>query len=87
MVLTGRRVSLSCPQYAQRKRTYQPAVGFRGVGHQVINNTVGDAPHCGMLGGGNDVSTEPISAEIAKLRARRYCTEIHASTATMWSVM
>ena len=45
-------------QYAQRKRTYQPAVGFRGVGHQVINNTVGDAPHCGMLGGGNDMLFE-----------------------------
>ena len=72
MALTGRRVfAFVCPQYAQRKRTYQPAVGFRGVGHQVINNTVGDAPHCGMLGGGNDVSTEPISAEIANLRARR----------------
>ena len=41
--------------YAQRKRTYQPAVGWSGVGHQVINNTISDAPHCGILGGGNDM--------------------------------
>ena len=41
-------------QYARRKRTYQPAIGWHGVGGIVANNTMSNAPHCGILGGGND---------------------------------
>jgi hypothetical protein len=45
-------------KFAQCKRTYQPAVGWHGVGHSVINNTITDAPHCGILGGGNNMLFE-----------------------------
>jgi hypothetical protein len=45
----------SITQYARRKRTYQPAVGWSGVGHRVIDNMISDAPHTAILGGGNDM--------------------------------
>jgi hypothetical protein len=48
----------SMTKFAQCKRTYQPAVGWHGVGHSIINNTITDAPHCGILGGGNDMLFE-----------------------------
>lgn len=48
----------SMTKFAQCKRTYQPAVGWGGVGHSVINNSISNAPHCGILGGGNDMLFE-----------------------------
>lgn len=48
----------SMTKFAQCKRTYQPAVGWHGVGHSITNNTITDAPHCGILGGGNDMLFE-----------------------------
>ena len=52
--MVGNNVSL----YARRKRTYQPAVGWHGVGGLVANNTISDAPHVGILGGGNEYMFE-----------------------------
>lgn len=40
--------------YGRWKRTYQPGVGFGGVGVQFLGNKVGYAPHIGMTGSGND---------------------------------
>ena len=47
-------VGCSFTQYARFCRTYQAGIAWGGVGNAFINNTVGDAPHTGMLGGGND---------------------------------
>ena len=33
-------------------RTYRPAVGFNGCGHYVANNSIFNAPHTGLQGGG-----------------------------------
>ena len=35
-------------------RTYQPAVGFSGVGHYIANNTATNGPHTAMQGSCND---------------------------------
>ena len=47
-------VGCSFTQYARFCRTYQPGLSWGGVGNSFINNTVGDAPHTGAEGGGND---------------------------------
>jgi len=41
-------------RYARRKRTYRPAVAFKGVGCRASHNLIHNAPHCAVLGGGND---------------------------------
>ena len=41
-----------------RIRTYNPGVGFSGVGHYIGYNRISDAPHAGMNGGGNDLLFE-----------------------------
>jgi hypothetical protein len=48
----------SMTKFAQCKRTYEPGLGWSGVGHSIINNNISDAPHCGILGGGNDMLFE-----------------------------
>lgn len=40
--------------YARLHRTYRPAVEVRGVGNRVLHNHIHDAPHNGILLGGND---------------------------------
>ena len=40
--------------YARWTRTYNPGVHFGGVGVNVIENKIHDAPHNGLLGGGNN---------------------------------
>jgi len=35
-------------------RTYQPAIGFSGVGMYIANNTLSHGPHTAITGGGND---------------------------------
>jgi hypothetical protein len=40
--------------YARLHRTYRPAVEVQGVGHRVAHNHIHDAPHNGILLGGND---------------------------------
>jgi hypothetical protein len=44
--------------FARKRRTYQPGIAFHGVGMRFANNTVRDAPHAGMTGGGNDLLFE-----------------------------
>ncbi|XP_065903276.1 uncharacterized protein [Dysidea avara] len=44
----------SISHYANWKRTYQPAIGWSGVGNNFTFNYISDAPHTGILGGGND---------------------------------
>ena len=44
--------------FARKRRTYQPGIAFHGVGMRFANNTVRDAPHAGMTGGGNDLTFE-----------------------------
>ena len=38
--------------YAQWKRTYQPAISWEGVGNNYTYNSILNAPHTGILGGG-----------------------------------
>jgi len=40
--------------YARFTRTYNPGVGWGGVGNTYENNYIHNAPHNGMLGGGNN---------------------------------
>jgi hypothetical protein len=40
--------------YARMVRTYNPGIGWSGVGNYYAFNYIHDAPHNGMLGGGND---------------------------------
>lgn len=40
--------------YARLCRTYTPGLAFSGCGHTFQHNVVRDAPHSGVLGGGND---------------------------------
>ncbi|MBN1417989.1 MAG: right-handed parallel beta-helix repeat-containing protein [Planctomycetes bacterium] len=40
--------------FARIQRTYRPAVGVQGVGQRVAHNRIHDAPHNGILLGGND---------------------------------
>ena len=40
--------------YAQWIRTYQPAIRWAGVGNTYSSNHIHDAPHNGILGGGNE---------------------------------
>jgi len=41
-------------EYSRWIRTYNPGVHWEGVGHIIQGNNIHDAPHNGMLGGGND---------------------------------
>ncbi|GIX08076.1 MAG: peptidase [Candidatus Poribacteria bacterium] len=41
-------------RYSRWCRTYRPAVGVSGVGHRVAHCRIHDAPHTGILFGGND---------------------------------
>lgn len=40
--------------FAQRLRTYQPAIAIAGVGQRVAGNLIHDAPHMGVAISGND---------------------------------
>jgi len=40
--------------FARLDRTYQPGVGWGGVGNVISYNTIYNAPHVGILGGGNN---------------------------------
>jgi hypothetical protein len=40
--------------FAQRLRTYQPAIALAGVGQRVANNLIHDAPHMAVAISGND---------------------------------
>lgn len=53
-ITPGGNVVANCSarQYARVIRTYNPGVGWGGVGNLFTGNTVADAPHNGMLGGG-----------------------------------
>ena len=42
--------------YAQWYRTYQPAILWAGVGNVYSFNHIHDAPHNGILGGGNEAT-------------------------------
>jgi hypothetical protein len=44
--------------YARLQRTYRPAVEIQGVGNRVAHNHIHDAPHNGILLGGNDHEIE-----------------------------
>jgi len=44
--------------YARLHRTYRPAVEVQGVGNRVAHNHIHDAPHNGILLGGNDHEIE-----------------------------
>jgi parallel beta-helix repeat protein len=46
--VVGNRIS----NYSRIIRTYQPAIGFNGVGIYVANNTLSHGPHTGITGGG-----------------------------------
>eukprot|EP01063_Lacrimia_lanifica_P022599 TRINITY_DN3013_c2_g1_i2.p2 TRINITY_DN3013_c2_g1~~TRINITY_DN3013_c2_g1_i2.p2 ORF type:complete len:628 (+),score=238.67 TRINITY_DN3013_c2_g1_i2:44-1927(+) len=60
--------------YSRRTRTYQPGIFFGGVGLTFVNNSIHDAPHQGMSGGGNDMLIE-------KNAFRRLCWEVTDSSA------
>jgi hypothetical protein len=47
-VVTGCAAS----RYARVIRTYNPGIGWSGVGNKFTYNTITDAPHSGVLGGG-----------------------------------
>eukprot|EP00118_Oscarella_pearsei_P002836 m.11847 g.11847 ORF g.11847 m.11847 type:complete len:635 (+) comp23645_c0_seq2:250-2154(+) len=49
-VVTGCNVT----RWARWKRTYQPAIGWSGVGNLYTNNYLSDGPHTAILGGGNN---------------------------------
>ena len=38
--------------WSRWKRTYQPGISWAGVGNNYTHNTVSNAPHAGILGGG-----------------------------------
>lgn len=40
--------------YSRRKRTSCPAIALNGVGNRASHNYIHDAPHCGLVYGGND---------------------------------
>ena len=40
--------------YAQWARTYRPGILWAGVGNTYSHNHIHDAPHVGILGGGNE---------------------------------
>ncbi|CAI8007342.1 hypothetical protein GBAR_LOCUS5158 [Geodia barretti] len=40
--------------WSRWKRTYQPGISWGGVGNNFTNNRLSNAPHAGILGGGND---------------------------------
>ena len=40
--------------FSRSKRTYQPGIGFDCVGCSFVNNTITNAPHAAIQGGGND---------------------------------
>lgn len=44
--------------YARLERTYRPAVEIQGVGNRAAHNHIHDAPHNGILLGGNDHEIE-----------------------------
>ena len=44
----------SAQRYARWTRTYNPGLSFGGVGNTYSGNLVANAPHIGMIGGGND---------------------------------
>ncbi len=44
--------------YARLQRTYRPAVEIQGVGNRAAHNLIHDAPHNGILLGGNDHEIE-----------------------------
>lgn len=44
--------------YARLDRTYQPGVGWYGVGNVISGNDIYNAPHVGILGTGNDHTFE-----------------------------
>lgn len=44
--------------YGQLHRTYRPAVEIQGVGCRAAHNHIHDAPHNGILLGGNDPEIE-----------------------------
>jgi hypothetical protein len=41
-------------RYSRWCRTYRPAIGLSGVGNRIAHNLIHDAPHTGVLFGGND---------------------------------
>lgn len=40
--------------FAQRKKTYRPAISLNGVGNRMAHNLIHDAPHAAVLYGGNE---------------------------------
>mmetsp|Transcript_504 Transcript_504/g.920 ORF Transcript_504/g.920 Transcript_504/m.920 type:complete len:310 (+) Transcript_504:1100-2029(+) len=44
--------------FSRWTRTYTPAIHWGGVGHWIHHNTLTDAPHAAVLGGGNDLLFE-----------------------------
>lgn len=44
--------------FSRTVRTYQPAVGWLGVGHAIAHNVIAHGPHTALNGGGNDVVVE-----------------------------
>ena len=38
--------------WSRWKRTYQPGISWSGVGNNFTRNSLHDAPHAGILGGG-----------------------------------
>ncbi len=45
-------------RYARWVRTYRPAISLQGVGNRIAHNRIHDAPHTGVLFGGNDHALE-----------------------------
>ena len=45
----------SIQDWSRWKRTYQPGISWSGVGNNFTHNTLFNAPHAGILGGGNVV--------------------------------
>eukprot|EP00466_Bigelowiella_natans_P006470 jgi/Bigna1/54059/estExt_Genewise1Plus.C_280055 len=59
--LTGSQNEISgsfLSNFSRWTRTYTPGISWRGVGHWVHNNTITDAPHSAVQGGGNDLLFE-----------------------------
>ena len=61
MFATNNTISM----FAQYKRTYMPGIHWAGVANEYTHNTISDAPHNGMLGGGNEGTFKSASVGIS----------------------
>lgn len=54
-LISGNNLLTECEihDWSHWKRTYQPGLSWSGVGNNYTHNIIYNAPHAGILGGGN----------------------------------